>query len=147
MNISDIIALGSLAVSVATAVCSFVSHKKYGRRLNKQQLLLNEYALNKQEKDESKSRCAELRLEIIDNRLIVSNVGQAEAKNIELTFPSEAIISPQKFPVVIKSISPNTDFRVSIRRATTSRKGIDVHFSWFDGRGVRQTDKQYVCLD
>jgi len=147
MNISDYIALAALAISFITAICSYVSYRQYGRRLNEQQAQINEYVITQQEKEELNSRCAALKFRIEANRLIVKNDGQAEAKDIELTFPSKAIVRPQKFPVVIKSIAAGTIFRVEICRATTTLKGIDVKYSWIDGRGARQRGCQYVCLD
>jgi len=146
MNISDYIALTALAISFITAICSYVSYRKYGRRLNEQQAQINEYVITQQEKEELKSRCAALRFHIEANRLVVKNDGQSGAKDIELTFPSKAIVSPQKFPVVIKSIAAGAIFCVGIHRATTTLKGIDVKFSWIDRRGARQFDEQYVSL-
>lgn len=147
MNISDWASLGAFLISVGTAVGSLWAYRKYGRKLNEQQTQINDFIIAQQEAEDLKSRCAKLIFVIIANRLIVKNDGQTEAKDIELTFPSEALIKPKQFPIRIKSILPNANFNVDIWRATTNLKAIDVYFSWIDGRGVRQTDKQHVSLD
>lgn len=147
MNISDYISLGALAISVASAAGSWCAYTKYGRKLNEQQTQINDFIIAQQEAEELKSRCADLKFKINGNRLIVKNDGQTEATDIELTFPSQAIVIPQKFPVTIKRIAAGASFQVQIRRATTLLMGIDMKFTWFDGRGSRQKAEQYVLLD
>lgn len=147
MSIGDWISFWAFLISVGTAAGSLWAYKKYGRKLDEQQMQINEYILSQQENENLKSRCAKLIFVIIANRLIVKNDGQAEARDIELTFPSDALIRPTAFPVKIESIAPGTTSQVEIWRATTNLKAIEVYFSWVDGRGVRQSDKQHVSLD
>lgn len=146
MNISDYIAFGSLAVSVVTSICSYHSYKKYGRKLNEQQMQINEYILSQQENADYKSRCADLKCSITKRSIIVRNEGMADATGIELTFPSKAIVRPTTFPVKIKSIAPNDNFEIDILRASSPLKVLEIHISWLDGRGVRQRVKRDVSL-
>lgn len=147
MNISDWFSAGALLLSAVSACASWNVYKKYGRRLNEQQTQINEHILVAQGEDELKSRCAKLIISITATRLVVTNDGQAEASDVALTFPSDAIIRPNNFPMRIKSIAAGASFAIKIWRAATSLKEIEVNFSWTDGRGVRQFGKQNVSLD
>lgn len=142
MNSSDYIALASLVVSLATAAASICGYYKYGRRLDEQQTILNEYALSNHESEELSKRCADLKCSITKRSIVVRNEGLADATDIELTFPSKAIVRPTIFPVKVKSIAPNDNFEIDILRATSPVKVLEVHISWLDGRGVRQRVKR-----
>lgn len=142
----EFISYASLIISALSAVGSLLAYIKFNRRLKQQQIQLNEYELERRKTEELKSRCANLSVAITTNRIIVSNYGQAEAKEIELTLPTDILIAPPKLPITIKSIAPNESFNVEIFRATTSRKYIDVNISWIDGRGVRQSAMRNVSL-
>lgn len=85
-DIIDYIALG---ISVLTAVGSLMGYVLHGRRLNRQEAKLNEYALKEQQEAETAKLKAEIRVSAIYNRggsnyIIVKNEGLAPASNIRI---------------------------------------------------------------
>ncbi|MBD5342764.1 MAG: hypothetical protein HDR79_02925 [Bacteroides sp.] len=143
---NEFISYAAIIISALSATGTLLAYYKFNRRLKQQQIKLNEYELERRNNEELQSRCANLSVTLTSNRIIVSNYGQAEATEIELTFPADILIGPPEFPIKIKSIAPGESFKIEISRATTNRKFIPIDMTWLDGRGVRQSARRNVSL-
>lgn len=85
METSDIISLVSLSISVLAGIYSWITRRK----LNKQQLQINDYTLLKNKKDEEEEKKAEICANAFKTgkegwRMRVFNNGKGVARNIKL---------------------------------------------------------------
>lgn len=122
---------------VSTAIVYFCTDKK----LKQQQLLINDYALQKQKAEEDDLKSA--RIEVTGRSendvayFVVQNVGKAIARNVRFSLDAALILGPNPFP--LKIMSPTDSVRVKVYLTLNDSISTYGTFTWEDELGVHSS--------
>ena len=138
----------SLTVAIATLIFSLYVFFAHNRKLNDQQKLLNELALQKAAQEEAASKKASIFLSYVkkgtSDRLVVTNKGQATAFDVRLS--SEVENDPLKMinlPPQWDSIKPGQEFSHPIPLGSGVAMRVTYDITWHDELGEHK-DQQMV---
>lgn len=140
MDVVDIISLGSSLLAIILTITMYYKHDK---RLKEQEAKLNAYQIKKIEDEESDSKKAQIRGNIIKGEkgkrtLRIYNSGRAKAENIRIEFPDDVFnrfaFMPYPSPYEFMNWQDNFDiiFYPSGWKSTDTLK---VKFVWDDSSG------------
>ena len=127
----------SLVISCISLLGAAFVYFSIDKKLKRQQLLLNDYALQKKmvEEDELKSARIEAtgRGENGMAYFIVQNVGKAAARNVRFSLDTALILDSNPFP--LKIMSPTDSVRVGVILSLSDPVSTIGTFTWEDELG------------
>jgi len=151
MTNTDLIALGSILISIIALVFTWLTDRK----VKAQQVIINEYDLNRKKSEiiESKKAIVEANAFKSGNnwKIKIYNKGKATAKNIRIVSPD--LIGDNGINLNIKKdffpyqmLHPQTSFEIDIMLFSRYKKSPKVKFIWDDDSGLNQEREQLLDL-
>lgn len=127
----------SIIISVISLFLAVVTYFKHDKKIKEQEHRINEYLLEKIEKERSKELMASLSGKVIRSStnsytLCIQNKGFASAKNVRLEIKPETTIVEGKFTFPL-TIKPQDKISVTLHNTNNYRPNqIMVTYSWDD---------------
>lgn len=126
-----------LVISCISLIWSAFVYFSTDKKLKRQQLLLNDYALQKQKVEENEFKSAWIdatgRGENGMAYFIVQNVGKAVAKNVRFSLDPDLALGLNPFP--LKIMSPTDSVRVIVNLSLSDPISTHGTFTWEDELG------------
>lgn len=139
-----------IGISVLAFGFSLYTHFKYDDKIKKQNALINQFTLEKFEKEAELDKKAIVEVNLIrgdkGKRIIkVYNRGRAKAKNVRVTFPGNpnVIIREYLSPV---DINPQNSMEIYLTVFIGSPSTLQMEFEWEDGVRLDNRDSQVIHL-
>ena len=126
-----------LVISCISLFCSAYVYFSTDKHLKRQQLLLNDYALQKQKAEENELKSAKIeamgRGENGMAYFVVQNVGKAVARNVRFSLDPNLALGLNPFP--LKIMSPADSVRVIVDLCLSDPISTHGTFTWEDELG------------
>ena len=127
----------SLAIGCMSLIWSAFVHFSTDKKLRQQQLLLNDYALQKKKAEEEDLKSAKIeasgRGENGVAYFVVENVGKAVARNVRFTLGNDLSLGINPFPLAL--MSPANSVRVMVNLSLSDPVSTYGTFTWEDELG------------
>lgn len=141
----------SIIISVISLILALVTYFKHDKKIKEQEHRINEYLLEKIEKERSKELMASLtgkvtRSSIGSYTLYIQNKGFAAAKNVRLEIRPETTIIEGKFTFPI-TIKPQETISVTLHNTNNFRPNkLMVTYSWDDDLANNRKESEELII-
>lgn len=152
MNWELIVAIAAFVVSLGALMFSAYTYSKHDKKIKAQEQIINDYQINKIEKENEESKKASIRGNIIKGdrgkrTLKVYNCGRATARNIRvegLDIDSLAVMRNDLFPYELMNPQDYTELIIYIVKGSPST--IKLKYIWDDDFGQNNEFEQVLTL-
>lgn len=130
--------IASIIISILALVASVYTYFSHDRKIKKQEVVLNEYQLNKYKEEEIENKKAQVRGNIIKcdkgkRVLKIYNRGKVAANNIRIEGIDEKYMSIYGMELLpYESLDPQDHFDMSIFVSVSSPKTLKLKYLWDD---------------
>lgn len=129
-------ALAGLLISILAISFSLYAYFVHDKKIKDQTKLINDYQLQKIEKEsiEEKKAILKTEIEVVDNGnkvLVISNVGKSIANDIDVTFSENEDLYVLDNPCPI-NLNPTNNIRISLLITEFCSNKQDITISWKD---------------
>lgn len=154
VSIETIASLISLGLSVLTIAASVYAFWRYDKRINKQNILINEFTIREQKEKEEEERKAAIEVSHIYNGrgsgdLYITNVGRADARDLRMDIDEHEDSGifwsvGDLFPY--RCLTPGPIIRIHYGLMSGYQKDPILIFNWNDDFGTDRTSRHSVLL-
>ena len=140
-------------LSIAAIVGSIYTYFRTKKKIDNQQLAINEYTIEKNRKERQESLRANLRAfrDKGQNRLIIQNIGQNTARNIRIEYNNLSqengffVFDYGKFPYPM--LNPADDIKIQCQLCAQVKSIPIITLIWDDESGTDQKKEQPIDLN
>ena len=139
-----------LILSILAIALSAYTYFNHDRKIKKQQKLLNDYQLEKVEKEKIEALRAIMEVKVIKKRdgldgIVISNKGKSIARSVNVTIPENELYEVMNNPCPI-DIRPQQNIEITMILFNNFPDKIELEFEWKDEFKEVNVESQFIQL-
>jgi len=142
--------MAGLFISIIALLCTLFTYFKHDRKIKKQDVLINEYLIEKIEKEKTEEKKAIIEVTVIKHeeskrQIKIYNRGKSVAKNVIVTFSDIGKFREKVNPCPI-DIKPKNSIIISLLIFISTPDKIVINYKWSDDFCDKNIEKQTIQL-
>lgn len=143
-------AIAGLVISILAILFTLYTYCKHDKKIKDQTKLINDYQLQKIEKESIEEKKAKIKteIEVVDNGnkiLVISNVGKSIAKDLDVTFSENEDLYVLDNPCPI-NLNPTNNIRISMLISEFCSNKQDITIKWKDDFSEKNNETQTLQI-
>lgn len=139
-----------ILLSTCALALSAFTYFNHDRKIKKQQQLINDYQIEKVEKEKIESLHAVIEAKTIRKReglngIVIYNAGKSTAKSLVVTIPANELYEIMSNPCPI-DLRPQHNIEINIMLFNNFPEKVELKFEWKDEFKDTNIERQYVQL-